>query len=103
MAKERRRTPPKKPFRPVLPDDHSLRLQAINRRSALVEARVEGVAKGHSLGLFIHGDGGLGKTFTVTQTLKRLGVPVSTREWPRNPTRPVRPILPVPRRDPCDG
>jgi hypothetical protein len=70
-----RKNQQKKAFEPHLPPDHCHRLEAFNRRLALVDARVEGVVKGHSVGCYIHGDGGLGKSFAVTQTLKQHGVP----------------------------
>lgn len=63
-----------KPFQLVLPPDHHRRLESINKKQALLADHVEGVAKGYSLGCFIYGAGGLGKTYTALETLKRLGV-----------------------------
>jgi hypothetical protein len=52
--------------------DDQLHLQRLGQTLQLVRDRTEGVVKGFSNGFFLHGRGGTGKTYTVTQELARL-------------------------------
>lgn len=49
-------------------------LHTLNRKLILVGDLVVGVATGHKHGLYLHGDGGVGKSYTVLEKLEELGV-----------------------------
>jgi hypothetical protein len=48
------------------------RLKDLDAKLQMVRDRVAGVAKGYTLGLYLRGEGGVGKSFTVLQELLRL-------------------------------
>ncbi len=48
-------------------------LEITKKRSKLIVDRVRSVALGYSTGFFLHGEGGSGKTYTVTNALHDLG------------------------------
>lgn len=54
-------------------DRHNLR--RLDEKLQLVKDRVAGVATGHHTGFFLSGRGGIGKTFTVEEELRRRKIP----------------------------
>ena len=54
------------------PADEEL-LSRLDEKLQLIRDRVQGVADGYNTGFFLWGEGGTSKSFTVEQTLKRLG------------------------------
>jgi hypothetical protein len=47
-------------------------LATLEQKLCLVRDRVQGVVSGHSTGFFLHGSGGIGKSFTVLQHLAKV-------------------------------
>jgi len=47
-------------------------LVKLEQKFQLVRDRTEGVVTGSATGMYLHGDGGVGKSFTVLETLQRL-------------------------------
>jgi hypothetical protein len=54
-----------------LPEDRH-HLEQLEAKLQMVRDRVGGVAKGYDTGLYLHGEGGVGKSFTVLEELQRL-------------------------------
>jgi hypothetical protein len=57
------------------PDPHKEALVSLEKKLNLVCDLVGGVAKHYKTGLYLYGRGGMGKSYTVVQHLKRLDVP----------------------------
>src|SRR5262245_50774172 len=53
------------------PDDHR-HLAAFEKKLQMVRDRTAAVARGYSTGFFLHGSGGMSKSFTVLKTLREL-------------------------------
>lgn len=62
------------PSAPAIPSEDELHLQAYQNKLQLVRDYVRGVALGFSNGFFLHGTGGIAKSFTVLGELQRLCV-----------------------------
>ena len=58
-----------------LSDDESRNLDRLNSRLQLIRDRTTAVAEGWSTGLYLFGEGGIGKSYTVLEQLDRLKVP----------------------------
>ena len=56
----------------LTPEDREM-LDVLEEKMALVRARVRSVAAGRTPGLFVHGTGGIGKSYTVLGELDRIG------------------------------
>ena len=56
------------------PIPHDAALSSLEKKLHLVRDHVTAVARGFKTGLFLHGVGGVGKSFTVLGRLERLGV-----------------------------
>ena len=47
-------------------------LEQLERRLQMVRDRTSGVVEGFATGFFLHGDGGVGKSYTVVEELNRI-------------------------------
>ena len=56
-----------------LAEEDRQNLARLDAKLQMVRDRVNGVVQGYDTGLYLHGEGGLGKSFTVLQELPRLG------------------------------
>ena len=62
-------------YEPIpIPTEDDLHLESIRIRSCNSSATTKGVALGFSNGFFLHGTGGIAKSYTVLGELERLGV-----------------------------
>jgi hypothetical protein len=50
-----------------------LLLESLEHKSQIVRDRVQGVAEGYTNGFYLWGEGGISKSYTVEETLKKLG------------------------------
>lgn len=58
----------------TMPTEDDLHLESYEAKLQLVRDYTRGVAKGFSNGFFLHGTGGIAKSYTVLNELQRLGV-----------------------------
>lgn len=65
---------PDMPTGPWLSTEDQHHLVMLDAKQQMVRDRVTAVAKGYITGLYLHGEGGVGKSFTVLQELQRLRV-----------------------------